>query len=182
MPPSPAAESATRVRTSAWRTLLGALWVLGAAVCAVLSRGSLLASHPAYLVTLAAVCVVGLVLVGTGLRRVPSDRPRHRTATTMGRIGGGLATAVVLGAIGYLVPITAAPEAIAAMSGDATVRVESSPTRAAGSPPAYHGRPVVAGARSEGRMVLFAANLSDVAVTVTVTASDEPAWTVDVER
>jgi len=32
----------------------------------------------------------------------------------MGRIGGGLATAVVLGAIGYLVPITAAPEAIAA--------------------------------------------------------------------
>ncbi len=39
----------------------------------------------------------------------------------------------------------------------------------------------VAGARSEGRMVLFAANLSDVAVTVTVTASDEPAWTVDVE-
>jgi hypothetical protein len=39
----------------------------------------------------------------------------------------------------------------------------------------------VAGARSEGRVVLFAANLSDVAVTVTVRASDGPAWTVDVE-
>ena len=108
---------------------MGALWVLGAIVCAGLSRGSLLARHPAYPVTLAAVGVVGLVLVGTGRRRVPPDRSRHRTATALGRVGGGLATAVVLGAIGYLVPITAAPEAIAAMSGDATVRVDSSPTR-----------------------------------------------------
>jgi len=47
----------------------------------------------------------------------------------LGTIGGGLATAVVLDAIGYLVPTTAAPEAIAAISGDATVRVDSSPTR-----------------------------------------------------
>jgi hypothetical protein len=108
---------------------VGAVWVLGAVVCAVLSRGSLLAGHPAYPVTLAAVCVVGFLLVGSGLRRVPSDRPRHRTASTLGRIGGGIATVLVLGAIGYLVPITAAPEAIAAMAGDATVRVESTPTR-----------------------------------------------------
>ena len=72
MPPSPAAESATRVRTSAWRTLVGALWVLGAVVCAVLSRGSLLPSHPAYPAALAAVCVVGFLLVGTGLRLVPA--------------------------------------------------------------------------------------------------------------
>jgi hypothetical protein len=39
----------------------------------------------------------------------------------------------------------------------------------------------VAGARSDGRLVLFAANLSEVAITVTVTSSDGPVWTVDVE-
>ena len=67
------------------------------------------------------------------------------------------------------------------MSGDTTVRVESSPTRALGPQRPTPADLWVAGARSEGRMVLFAANLSDVAVTVTVPASDEPPWTVDVE-
>lgn len=125
----PAPESATLVRRSTWRVVVGVLWVVVSLVCAILSRGSLLASHPAYPVTLAAVCVVGLLLVATGLRRVPSDRPRHRVATVIGRVSAAVLTVVVLGAIGYLVPMPAAPEAVAAMSGDATVRVDSSPTR-----------------------------------------------------
>ena len=107
----------------------GPLWVTGAVVCAVLSRESLLASHPAYPVTLAAVAVVGLLLIGTGRQLVPRDRPRHRAATVVGRVAAAVVTVVVLGAIGYLVPLAAAPEAVAAMSGDSAVRVETSPTR-----------------------------------------------------
>ena len=125
----PAPESATTVRRSAWRAVVGAAWVTGAVVCAVLSRESLLASHPAYPVTLAAVAVVGLLLIGTARQHVPRDRPRHRAATVVGRVAAAVVTVVVLGAIGYLVPLAAAPEAVAAMSGDSAVRVETSPTR-----------------------------------------------------
>src|SRR6478735_8468143 len=125
----PAPESATTVRRSAWRAVVGAAWVTGAVVCAVLSRESLLASHPAYPVTLAAVAVVGLLFIGTARQHVPRDRPRHRTATVVGRMAAAVVTVVVLGAIGYLVPLAAAPEAVAAMSGDPAVRVETSPTR-----------------------------------------------------
>ncbi len=125
----PTPESAIRGRRSAWRVVVGLLWVLGAVVCAVLSRGSLLAGHPAYPLTLLVVAVVGLVLVATGWSSAPRDRPRHRVATTVGRVAAALVTVVVLGAIGYLVPLSAAPEAVDAMSGDAAVRVESSPTQ-----------------------------------------------------
>ena len=125
----PAPESATTVRRSAWRAVVGAAWVTGAVVCAVLSRESLLAGHPAYPVTLAAVAVVGLLLIGTARQHVPRDRPRHRAATVVGRVAAAVVTVVVLGAIGYLVPLAAAPEAVAAMSGDSAVRVETSPTR-----------------------------------------------------
>ncbi len=125
----PDSESATTARRSAWRAVVGALWVIGAVVCAVLSRDSLLASHPAYPVTLVAVAVVGLLLIDTGRQRVPRDRPRHRVATVVGRVAAAVVTVVVLGAIGYLVPLAAAPDAVAAMSGDTTVRVETSPTR-----------------------------------------------------
>ena len=44
-------------------------------------------------------------------------------------MAAAVVTVVVLGAIGYLVPLAAAPEAVAAMSGDSAVRVETSPTR-----------------------------------------------------
>ena len=125
----PAPESATTVRRSAWRAVVGAAWVTGAVVCAVLSRESLLAGHPAYPVTLAAVAVVGLLLIGTGRQHVRRDRPRHRAATVVGRVAAAVVTVVVLGAIGYLVPLAATPEAVAAMSGDSAVRVETSPTR-----------------------------------------------------
>ena len=125
----PAPESATIARRSAWRVVVGSLWVTGAVVCAVLSRESLLAGHPAYPVTLAAVAVVGLLLIVTERQHVPRDRPHHRVATVVGRVAAAVVTVVVLGAIGYLVPLAAAPEAVAAMSGDSAVRVETSPTR-----------------------------------------------------
>ncbi len=131
----PAPESATTVRRSAWRAVVGAAWVTGAVVCAVLSRESLLASHPAYPVTLAAVAVVGLLLIGTGRQLVPRDRPRHRAATVVGRVAAAVVTVVVLGAIGYLVPLAAAPEAVAAMSGDSAVRVETSRPGSSSLPP-----------------------------------------------
>ncbi|MEP6630908.1 MAG: alpha/beta hydrolase [Lapillicoccus sp.] len=122
-------ESSTRRRRSAWRAIVGSLWILVAGVCAVLSRGSLLAGHPAYPVLLAVCVVVGLWLVGTGLRPVPADRPRHRVATVVGRGLAALLSLVVLGSLVYLVPATAEPGAVAAMAGAAAVRVSESPTR-----------------------------------------------------
>lgn len=117
------------MRRSAWRAVVGALWVAGGLGCAVLARETLLSDHPAYLVTLGAVAVVGVVLVVTGLRRVPADRPRHRVATAIGRVAGALVTVLVIGAMGYLVPLPATPPTAAALSGAAPVRVETSPTR-----------------------------------------------------
>jgi hypothetical protein len=114
------------------------LWVLGAVACAVLSRESLLASHPAYAVTLISVAVVGVLLAVTGGQRVPVDRPRRRGATVAGRVLGAVGTVLVLGAIGYLVPLPATADAIASMSGDAAVRFESSPTRIVLTPSAAH--------------------------------------------
>ena len=122
------------MRRSAWRAVVGALWVIGSLVCAVLARETMLSDHPAYLVTLVAVAVVGLLLAVTGLRLVPADRPRHRAATAVGRVAGALVTVIVLSVIGYLVPLPATPQAVAALSGVASVRVETSPTRIVLSP------------------------------------------------
>jgi hypothetical protein len=69
--------------------VVGSIWVAAAVVCAILSRGSLLASHPAYAVTLISVCVVGLLLFVTGRQWVPADRRRHPVATVVGRVAGG---------------------------------------------------------------------------------------------
>jgi hypothetical protein len=130
----PAPESAIVTRRSTWRVVVGAVWVAGSLVCAVLARATLLSDHPAYVITLIAVAVVGLLLVGTGLRQVPADRPRHRSATVVGRVAAGVATVAVLGAMGYLIPLAATSDAVAAMSGTAAVRVETSPTRIVLSP------------------------------------------------
>ena len=108
---------------------MGLLWAVVAVACAVLALGSLLAGHPAYPVTLAVCLLAGLLLLATGLRRVPADRRRRRGWTAVGRVLGAVLTLVVLGGMVYLIPATATPDAIAAASGDATVRVDQSPTR-----------------------------------------------------
>jgi hypothetical protein len=59
--------------------VIGSIWVAAVVVCATLSRGSLLASHPGYAVTLISVCVVGLLFV-TGRQQVPARRRRHGAA------------------------------------------------------------------------------------------------------
>ena len=128
-----------RHRRSWWRVAVGALWVVVAVVCAARSGAALLGGHPAYPVTLGAVATIGAILVLTGLSSVTADRPRHPLATVVGRFLGGLGTVLLIGSVVYLVPSSAAADAIAAMAGTAAVRVETSPTRivltpTAGSP------------------------------------------------
>jgi hypothetical protein len=73
---------------------------------------------------------VGLLLFVTGRQQqVPFGPRRHGAGTIVGRVAGALVTVVVLGSIGYLVPLTATRDAVAAIAGDADVRAESSPTR-----------------------------------------------------
>ncbi|MEP6649172.1 MAG: hypothetical protein ABJA74_04565 [Lapillicoccus sp.] len=129
MPPTSEAESVTRRRRSWWRIVVGAVWVVTVVVCAVRSGPALVGAHPAYPVTLAAVAVFGVILVATGLRAVPADRPGHPVATVLGRVLGAFGTILLIGMLGYLIPYSATSEATAAMGGDASVRVESSPTR-----------------------------------------------------
>jgi len=122
-------ESPTAQRRSGWRIGVGLLCILVPVVCAVLARGSLLAGHPAYPLTLAAGVLVGLLLVVTGARRTPAGRPRRRGWTAVGRVSGALLTLVLLGSLVYLVPATASAAALDAVPGDAAVRIEQSPTR-----------------------------------------------------
>jgi hypothetical protein len=62
-------------------------------------------------------------------QQVPAGPRRHGAGTIVGRVAGALVTVVVLGSIGYLVPLTATRDAVAAIAGNADVRAESSPTR-----------------------------------------------------
>ena len=126
---SKSGESPTERARSGWRAVVGLLWAAVAFGCAVLARGSLLAGHPAYPLTLAVCVVTGLLLVATGRRRTPAGRARHRGWTAVGRVLSAVLTLVVLGAMVYLVPATATHDAIAAASGDAAVRIDQSPTR-----------------------------------------------------
>lgn len=135
---------------------MGALLVIAAVVCAVLARTTLFSDHPAYLVTLVAVDVVGFVLVATGLQRVPADRPRHRAATVVGRVAGALATVLVIGSIVYLIPLPATPDAIAAQANSSAVSVETSPTRIVLTPiaPPRAGLVFLPGAKVDPRAYL----------------------------
>lgn len=139
MSPTSEPESAIRRRRSWWRVVVGAAWVAAAVACAARSGPALTGGHPAYPVTLGAAAGVGLLLVATGLRSVPADRTGHPRATLFGRVLGAFGTVLLVGTLLYLIPLSATPEAIAAMDGDPSVRVESSPTRIvltpAGTPP-----------------------------------------------
>jgi hypothetical protein len=70
--------------------VVGSIWVAAAVVCATLGQGSLLASHPAYAVTLISVCVVGLLLFVTGRQEVPAGGRRYGAGTVVGRVAGAL--------------------------------------------------------------------------------------------
>ena len=113
--------------------MLGAV-LLGAAVTlAGMSWSVLRAGHPAHLVTLLVTGVIGLVLIVRALvlarRPAPDGAPGRRGwPRVVGRILAGLAAALVIGSLVYLIPFSATPSAIAAMAGGSGVRVTDGTT------------------------------------------------------
>ncbi len=116
-------ESAAR-----WTTVLAVCWLGAALVLAALSRSVLLALHPAHAVALGVVALVGVLLLVrvVGIRRRTTG-PRHGPKVrVLARTLAVVATVAVIGALVYLRPFGAAPEAVDAMAGTAAVAVEDS--------------------------------------------------------
>jgi hypothetical protein len=116
-----------------WSGVLGVV-LLGAAVwLGVLSWDVLRAGHPAHLLTLAAMGVVGLALLaravvlsrGAGRAGAASRRSWPRL---VGRGLAGVATVTVVASLVWLVPFAASPGAVAAMAGTSEVRVTDAST------------------------------------------------------
>ncbi|OFE14940.1 hypothetical protein BA895_07225 [Humibacillus sp. DSM 29435] len=139
-----------------WAGVLGVVWLVTAIVLAAASWSVLVAGHPAHLVTLGVVALVGLLLIVRALRlrrrsRAPSRGPALRV---VGRVLAALATVVTVVALVYLRPFSATPDAIAAMAGAPGVRVVDSPTQIALEPqnqPAARGLVFQPGARVDPR-------------------------------
>ncbi|MEO5610525.1 MAG: alpha/beta hydrolase [Ornithinibacter sp.] len=102
--------------------------------------GALLAGHPAYPVLLVSAAAVGVLLLVRGvraLRRPAPVRPGPAWRTVLGRSGAVLATLLVVGTLGYLIPLPATRTAVDAMAGtegvtvtDATTTITLTPTSA----------------------------------------------------
>jgi len=116
-------------------------WVLGPATAVALAVpvilatrwGPIVASQPAYLLTLllvGAVSVVGLAwsLVDIGRER-PRVRERSRFRVVGSRVLGVAGTVVLVAGLAWLRPLPATDVAVAAMSGGPAVRVVDSSTR-----------------------------------------------------
>lgn len=124
--PEPAPRRRRRARLS---VALGILWLLVPLVLFVLDRSVLLAGNPAQVIALAACGLIGVVLLardrsGADGARADATRPWLRG---IGRGLGVLVTLVVLGALVWLRPFAATPQAVAAMSGSAQVRITDAP-------------------------------------------------------
>lgn len=114
-----------------WRIGLGTPWLGVAAWSWATRAGVLIAGHPAHAVTLVAVAIAGVVLLTFGVRdlRSPARLQRRRTwVLAIIRSMAVLVSIVVLGAMVYLRPFSASPEAIDAMDGSADVTVSDAPT------------------------------------------------------
>lgn len=108
--------------------VLGLLWLVVPLVLFLLDRSVLLAGNPAQVIALAASGLIGVVLLVRD--RSVDGRPAPRRPTwrrVVGRVCGALATAVVLGALVWLRPFGATPEAVAAMAGGPGVSVTDAP-------------------------------------------------------
>ena len=128
--PTPTTTRRTRPARPWWPLLVGALWLAVASWIWITRAGVLVAGHPAYAVLVTLAGVVGLLLVVRGLRQW--DRPRrsrHPWLAALGRVGGLVATLVVLGALQWLRPFPASSTALDAMDGTSQVRVASTATR-----------------------------------------------------
>lgn len=119
-----------------WAGVLGVVWLVAASVLAAASWSVLVAGHPAHLVTLGVVALVGLLLIvrALRLRRRSKEPSRGPALRVVGRVLAALATVVTIGALVYLKPFSATPDAIAAMAGAPGVRVVDSPTQIALEP------------------------------------------------
>lgn len=114
-----------------WNLILAVGWLGSAVVLAVLSRSVLRALHPAHLVALAVVALVGVLLtlrVARIKRRTTGPR-RPPVVRITGRALAGIVTVVVVGSLTYLKPFGAAPEALDAMAGTTSVQVDDSTTQ-----------------------------------------------------
>lgn len=111
--------------------MLGVIWLVTAIVLATASWSVLVAGHPAHLVTLGVVALVGILLIVRAFRlRGRSNEPTRGSALrVVGRTFAALATVITIGALVYLKPLGATPDAIAAMAGSPGVRVVDSPTQ-----------------------------------------------------
>lgn len=118
--------------------LVGVIWLLGALGLWWSAAGVIAAGHPAYAVALGGTGLLGAGLlawaVARGRRTVRSVRRRGRV---LRGIAAGVVTALVLGALVWLRPFAAAPEAVAAMRGadgvalaDTATRITLTPARA----------------------------------------------------
>lgn len=146
---SETAEAVPRPRIGApvrppWRSLrvaVGVLWVLTAVTVILLRRDTLLAGHPAYPAMLLVVLVAGVALAVAGWRGASRER-RPGWLWVAGRGLGVLLALVLVAVLVYLVPLPATPDAVASVSGSASVRVTDSTTRITLTPV---GQPVRAG-------------------------------------
>ena len=123
-----AGTSGRRRPRARFTVVLGVLWLVVPLVLFLLDRSVLLAGNPAQVIALAASGLIGVVLL---VRDRSDDGPRRRRTPTwlkvLGRVAASIVTVVVLGALVWLRPFAATPEAVAAMSGSADVRVTDAP-------------------------------------------------------
>ncbi|MDN5767155.1 MAG: alpha/beta hydrolase [Humibacillus sp.] len=115
-----------------------------------------MAGHPAHLITLGVVALVGILLIGRELRlRRPANEPTRGPALrVIGRTVAALAAVATIGVLVYLKPFSATPAAIAAMAEAPGARVLDSPTQIALEPqtaPVKSGLVFQPGARVDPR-------------------------------
>ncbi len=105
----------------------GLIWLIPALWIWFTRAEVLLTGHPAYAVLVTAAGVVGLLLVAVALGG--RTRSGRRWLRITGRVLGALTTLVVVGALVWLRPLPAAPNAVEAMAGTDRVQVTTSASR-----------------------------------------------------
>lgn len=116
-----------RRRRARLSVVLGILWLVVPLVLFVLDRSVLLAGNPAQVIALAACGLIGVVLLARDRSEEARTEPARPWLRALGRTLGVLVTLAVLGALVWLRPLPGTPEAVAAMSGSAEVRITDAP-------------------------------------------------------
>ena len=107
--------------------MLGFVWILMSLALFLLDRDALLAGHPAQVIALAVTGLVGVAFLVWDRSEGYVRPPRRRAGPPLPvKVVLGLVTVLVFGALTWLRPFNATPEAVAAMAGSADC---GSPTR-----------------------------------------------------